>query len=209
MGVIAKLELMYGKIVSRLFPVGFAWPREAGSVLGKVSGVLALALARMHARAEALLNERDPRTTLEMLPEWEREWGLPGPCNLGVHSLQERRQVLTAKVASTGGQSRKYYHVIARNLGYEVEITEYRPFMFGLTEMMEPDDDAVKNEILPDTDRLVWDVHVAGPRLTWFRAGESECGVDTMLNVTRADELECQFERMKLAHTELNFIYDF
>lgn len=65
-----------------LLPPGSAWPRAANATLTKLLGALAEELARLDARALALIDEADGRSTLELLSDWERVCGLPDPCPL-------------------------------------------------------------------------------------------------------------------------------
>ena len=65
----------------RLLPLGIAWPRKPDSVLVKTSRGLTNVWGFVDNRAADLLErEADPRYTIELLPEWERAWGLPDPC---------------------------------------------------------------------------------------------------------------------------------
>lgn len=64
-----------------LLPQGLAWTREPDSTLGKTCRGLAEYWGFVDSRAADLLEiESDPRTTIELLPDWERAWGLPDPC---------------------------------------------------------------------------------------------------------------------------------
>ena len=36
--------------------------------------------------------ESDPRITLELLPDWERAWGLPDPCFRSAQTIAERQR---------------------------------------------------------------------------------------------------------------------
>lgn len=180
-----------------LQPTGAALPAEADSTWGQLLAAMAKGLADVDARADDLVAESDPRSALEMLPDWERVTGLPDDCSLDADTLQERRAAVVAKLRSTGGQSVAYFQALAESLGYEVVITEYRPFVCGISHCGE---DALNG----DHDvRYVWDVLVLGPRLTWFRVGESECGVDHLLEISTAEDLECLLRRFCPAQTTL------
>jgi uncharacterized protein YmfQ (DUF2313 family) len=114
----------YREHLQALLPRGAAWPREPGTVLTQVLDGLAQELARVDLRVENLLDEINPRTTYELLSDWERVLGLPDPCVPAGQTTAERRSAVAAKIAATGGQSRAYFIALAAALGYTITITE-------------------------------------------------------------------------------------
>lgn len=64
-----------------LQPPGSALPRDTESVWSRLLGALSDELERVENRSEALVRESDPRTTEEMLTDWERVCGLPDECD--------------------------------------------------------------------------------------------------------------------------------
>lgn len=108
-----------------LLPQGPAWPRDPRSVWGGLLYATAEEFARIDERNEALLRELDPRGAVELLPEWERDYALPGPCIHSAQSLVDRRNALVAKYRQIGEQSRQYFIDVAAGLGYAITITEY------------------------------------------------------------------------------------
>jgi uncharacterized protein YmfQ (DUF2313 family) len=59
-------------MLGALLPPGKVW-RLVGGVLSDVLAGCAIELERLHARVDDLLNEADPSTADELLPEYERE----------------------------------------------------------------------------------------------------------------------------------------
>ena len=85
------------------------------------------------ARAADLLErESDPRSTIELLPDWERNWGLPDPCYTSPQSIDERQRALVMRMTMLGAQSRQFFIDVAAMLGYTITITEYRPFFVAM-----------------------------------------------------------------------------
>jgi uncharacterized protein YmfQ (DUF2313 family) len=70
----------YLQQLQALLPRGLAWPRAVDAHLTKLLSAFSLEFARVDQRVDDLLDEADPRSTLELLPEWERMAGLPDPC---------------------------------------------------------------------------------------------------------------------------------
>lgn len=83
--------------------------------------------ARVDVRASDLLDEADPRTSSEMLADWERITGLPDECTGAVGTEQERRNVVVAKLVSRGGQSINYFIGLLEALGFTATIEELHP----------------------------------------------------------------------------------
>jgi uncharacterized protein YmfQ (DUF2313 family) len=124
----------YREAFFSLLPHGQAWPKHAtDSVLWQTSDGLCEYWGSVDGRAADLLEqESDPRKTIELLPDWERNWGLPDPCYTAPQTIGEREQALVLRMTLMGGQSRQWFIDFASFIGYDISITEYRPFMVGL-----------------------------------------------------------------------------
>lgn len=193
----------YLRAALALLPRGRAWPRDAGTTIRRFWHAVAEGLARVHARSEVLTRiEADPHLTFEVLPDWERVAGLPDECTAVGTTLAERRLALVAKLGSRGGQSIAYFQGLATSLGYDVTITEIRPFVAGFSMCGD-----ARWQVGPGSIRFYWSVTVNEPRVVWFRAGANQVGQDTHATITRAADLECLLNRHKPAHTALVFSY--
>lgn len=116
----------YGLLLG-LRPTGPAWPADDELLHGVADG-----LARAQNRALDLVDEADPRTTLEMLAAWERNAGLPDACTGPAVGLAERRARLVQRITGRGGQSRTFFVALAATLGFPgCTITEYAAFSVG------------------------------------------------------------------------------
>ena len=120
----------------QLLPQGQAWPREQGSTLVQTCDGLSEYWGFVDGRAADLLErESDPRKTIELLPEWERAWGLPDPCFPSATTIGERQRMLVLYMTYLGGQSRQYFIDLMAWLGYTIEIQEFAPFMAGISQV--------------------------------------------------------------------------
>jgi uncharacterized protein YmfQ (DUF2313 family) len=210
----------YAQALLSLLPYGQAWPRAVGSNLVETCEGLSDYWGTVDGRAADLLEqESDPRKTIELLTDWERNWGLPDPCFAETISLADRQRMLVFKMTLLGGQSRDFFitDVALHMLGYVITISEYAPFMAGIsragdTRRMPID---VNNPLAGDFRwyiggpqmRYVWTVHIMLSRLTWFRAAAGEAGVDPHLRIGIASDLQCLIDRWKPAHTVV--LYDY
>jgi uncharacterized protein YmfQ (DUF2313 family) len=202
-----------------LLPRGAAWPREPDTVLMSLIGGLAQIWGQpVDARAADLLErESDPRATIELLSDWERNWGLPDPCFGDQVSIAERQTMLVMKMTMLGGQSRAFFYSIAAQLGYTITISEFAPFMAGVSQCGDTSNlqrlrgdysvGHMRWEIGPPEIRFYWTVHVGAVRLTWFRCGSGQCGIDPMVRIGLATDLECLMRRYAPAQTQVIFDY--
>lgn len=95
----------YTEKLKELLPPGKFWTRALTSVAHQLYTALAKSFGRVVDRAVDLEAEMDPRTTTELIEDWERIAGLPDPCTTAPTLLEERRAALTARIISRGGWS--------------------------------------------------------------------------------------------------------
>jgi uncharacterized protein YmfQ (DUF2313 family) len=105
-----------------LLPSGAAWPRATDAVATELARGLTAEFARVDDRAAQLLLEMDPRTTTELIADWERIAGLPDPCADSAPSdLAGRRAAVTARIIArgAGGPSVTFLTDVVAALGYD------------------------------------------------------------------------------------------
>jgi len=185
----------YRRALMQLLPPGAAWRLEPSSTLSGLLRGLAEELARLDARGDILLDEADPRTTFEMLADWERVLGLPDPCVLGEQTVAQRRAAVVARVVSLGGQSPAYFVMVAAALGYTVTITEFHPYDV---------EDDVEAPVYDDDWAYAWQVN--GPLNTVIEM-TVEDPVDDPIASWSNEALECVLIRLAPAHTLVLFSY--
>jgi uncharacterized protein YmfQ (DUF2313 family) len=213
----------YAQQLAALLPQGLAWPREADSVLMKTVRGLAQIFGFVDARAADLLEiESDPRKTIELLIDWERNFGLPDPCYVQAQTIDQRHALLILKMTLLGAQSREWFIWAAAWLGYTITVTEFAPFMAGVSQA--GDTRGMRNwndtpgqfpehmyeyrwYIGPPEIRFYWTVHIINAPLTWFRSSSGQAGVDPHLRIGYAQDLECLLRRWAPAHTDIVFDY--
>jgi uncharacterized protein YmfQ (DUF2313 family) len=205
----------YAEGLANLLPHGRAWPRDPESVLMRlVAGLAEIWGSPVDSRAADLLEtESDPRATLEMLEDWERNFGLPDECIAEPLTIADRRAALVSRMTTQGGASPAYFVTLAASIGYEIEIREYTPFMCGISRVGDTQPTGTPGEtyrwqIGPSDLRFYWTVKVTGLRVSWFRVGSGRVGVDPMVRISLATDLECLLRRFKPAHTAVIFNYD-
>jgi uncharacterized protein YmfQ (DUF2313 family) len=205
----------YAQAMLTLLPQGQAWPRNISTTLvGTVEG-LADYWGFVDGRAADLLEtESDPRTTVELLPDWERNWGLPDPCFPAATTIAQRQHMLVMYMTLLGGQSRAFFQEVASWTGYNLKIGEWSPFMCGVSEVgdtrFEYDNTGLYRWYLgPPENRYYWYVNSDEAILEWFRCGTlySQCGIHPHVLITLHSPIECLLERWKPAHTEMVFDY--
>jgi len=158
--------------------------------------------------ADLLARESDPRQTIELLPDWERAWGLPDPCLPSATTIAERQRMLVLIMTYLGGRSRAYFEGVMEWLGYTIQIKEFAPFMAGVsqcgdTRNMFDNTGQFRWYIGPPELRFYCSIEVGQVGLTWFRAGSGQAGVDHHLEFSVPQELQCLLDRWKPAQTYL------
>ncbi len=122
----------YIDLLLLLQPRGVIWTRDPGSVRARSAAGLANEMSLVETFLEQILAERSPRTAYYLLGDWEKVLGLPDECTSAeVETIAERRAVAHARMISTGGQSPAYYIAMAKALGYDITILEYRARWYG------------------------------------------------------------------------------
>jgi uncharacterized protein YmfQ (DUF2313 family) len=208
---VPRTGVEYAGALRDLLPDGPAWPRASSSYLQKWCDGNGLIWGDVDASAAQLLTaDSDPRATIAMLPDWERNFGLPDPClALPPQTIGARQTALVNKMTILGGQSIPFFTSVALSLGYAVTITEHSPFMCGISQCGDTRnaEGVYRWEIGPPTIRYYWNVNVGAVPLTWFRCGEGECGRDPMLTIGIDTGLECRIRQWAPAHTQVLFNY--
>jgi uncharacterized protein YmfQ (DUF2313 family) len=181
--------------LAALLPPGPALSREADGVLMRLLGMQAGELARVEARAGALLVEADPRATEEMLPDWERVAGLPDPCLGASPTIAQRRARLVQQLTATRGQSRAFFIGVAASLGLAATVTEFRELICEM-----------------DCEQPVHDtpwVHAWRLNLPTSAVTEQTCedSTETPLAVWGDTTIECVIRALAPAHTTVLFAY--
>ncbi len=188
-----------GRVLEALMPRGRLLRVEPGSRFEALLQALAGVLADVELRLLDLVDESDPRTTYELLEEWERTLGLPGEC-LGepLPTLSLRRLAILARLRRGVEQSAADLVWLASALGFQVEVFEPRPFRCGVSSC----GDGLWNEA------SVWTfyVHAAASSPVFATCGDSTCGqrITDWNNLV----LECEVGSWKPAHTVAHHVYD-
>lgn len=189
--------LQYRDQLTALLPQGFAWSTDTASDLIKLLHGMADELARLDARSDVLLDEVDPRTTLECLASWERVAGLPDPCTGQPDTIQQRRNALVSRLTENGGASPQFFINLATSLGYIVTITEFGPWRVG--------QDAVNEPIYTEAWAYTWRVNAPAQTVIDWTVGKS--AVNEPLRSFGNLLLECVISRLKPAHTNVLYAY--
>lgn len=178
-----------------LLPQGAAWPREAGAMLTKLLNAFADEFARIDGRALNLIEEADPRTTSEMLADWERVAGLPDSCVTTSQTTAQRRAALVARLTTIGGQSPAYFIALAASLGFVITIDEFH---------LHTVNDDVNHPLYGQPWNFAWQVNAPLDTVGYLTVDDT---VDDPLAWWGNDALECMINRLKPAHTHALFAY--
>lgn len=193
-------EKDYAHLVNALLPRGLIWSRKKGGVLDSILFSLSSEAARVDARARALIEESDPRTSVEELERWFADHGIPSECVAAIAdpSLEQMRQELIAKITSNSGLTAKYFEELAVVLGYSAKVTTF-------------EEHHVEHDVeMPLADEKWIPVFTLGITIS------NDSGFDEFTTEWDAEQplarwgnslLECLIKALAPAHVEVIFIY--
>lgn len=182
--------------IAALLPPGAALPREPDSVLMRLLAGPAEELARVEARAAALLDEADPRGASELLADWERVAGLPDPCLGPSPTIAQRRARLVQQLTQTRGQSPAFFVAVAQQLGAATA---------SVTEFREHDcEQSCEAPVHGPEWRHAWRLNLPAVPVT---DSTVEDGAETPLRVWGDTTIECVVRGLAPAHTTVLFAY--
>lgn len=115
----------YTAALQALMPRGLAWPRDPDATQTQVLAALSAIYARTNARANALLVDAFPATSVELLGEWESALGVPGPLGTLDPTIPGQQAQVVAALVGLGGASVAYFIALCAGLGVTVTITQY------------------------------------------------------------------------------------
>ena len=175
-----------------LCPPGAALPGDPASTWGQLLAALADELARVDERTGDLLAETDPRAALELLTDWERVLGLPGPCVQAAETLAERRMAAHTALIALGGATPAYLRAVAAALGYsDVTVEEFVPARAGQL--------VAGGELYGESWHHAFRLLLPATVVRLFEAGSGAAG--DALATWGDDRLVCEIGRVAPAHT--------
>lgn len=152
------------------------------------------ALDRAMADGVAVMDGVTPYGRLELLPDWERVYGLADKASHRM--LQERVAALMQRINEQGGTSREYYIVAALSVGFSVSITEFNPSTV---------ESSVGMPLYGDDWMYAWQVNAPETTMVSFRPERSAVGEP--LAKWENELLESTLRNLVPAHTVLLFSY--
>lgn len=176
-----------------LLPPGPAWDAQLVPEIDAYLRGLSAELARLDARAYDLLNEADPQTLHELVPDWERVMQLPDPCLGGSPTFDDRKIAVRQRLVGHGGQTPAFYVQIAISQGYPAaKVVEHRAPRFGRSRYGSA-------HFGTWAAQFMWTLYAGERKALGRRFGASYWGERWGLNPAAA--LECLIRRAAPAHT--------
>lgn len=184
-----------------MWPAGAAWGTPDGqamaldSVLARLTRVLIDPFVTLYRRAFRLAGEATVDGVSDLLPEWERDYGLPGPCASDTQTTGERLSALAAKVMAAKVITPEDFVLLALQYGFEVAIEEPCIFEIGFSEV------GGEHECGSAGDEVYFIVRVRDLRIDYFTLGESELGHDPLFSPGNSALLICIIREVAPAWT--------
>ncbi|MBI6705739.1 YmfQ family protein [Pseudomonas viridiflava] len=190
--VVIRTAEHYAEQLQALLPPGPAWDPERVPEVQQLIAGLSHEFARIDGRAFDLLNEMDPATVSELVPDWERVMNLPDPC-LGLKPLfEDRRLSVRQRLVAVGGQNAAFYVGIAVSQGYpDASVTEFRTPRMGRSRFG-------KAHFGTWNAQFIWTLNTGGRQRLGRRFGASYWG--ERFGVNPGTAIECLIRRAAPAH---------
>ena len=186
----------YKQLLINLLPMGRLWDPVNQPTLDSLLSSLADEFCRIDERVDVMLKEADPRTSSELLEDWERLVGLPDECTPLSPTDDGRSNQVVQKYTNVGGISAATYTFIAEQLGVSVKVKDIFPFYTGFARVGE----RLTNDFefsFRIGDRVESPLRRYGWRF-WFE-----------VNLPRGHAvLECVLRKLKPAHVGILFYYE-
>lgn len=180
------------------YPRGRVWRADTENPLTQLAQALAKSFQRVDASAIGLLEGSFPATALDLLPEWELSLGLPDDCSIGeTFTIERRRQAVVARLVGKGSLSKQFYINVAKTMGYDITIEEFRQARAGFSVCGE----GLNGDEWPFT----WRVNAQQTTYIQARAGVTFCGEP--LATWGNKILECSLNQLAPPFTILLFSY--
>lgn len=197
---VIRAAAQYQAQLRSLLPSGPAWDPERVPELDDVLAGVAQELARLDARAADLLNEMDPTTVSELVPDWESVMGLPDACLGPNPAFEDRRLAVRRRLVETGGQSLAYFIEIAVGQGYpNASITEHQAPRMGRSRFGSAHFGTWRAQFM-------WTLNTGGRQRQGRRFGVSYWG--ERFGTNPGNSIECVIRRSAPAHTVVHINYD-
>lgn len=190
--VVIRTAEHYAEQLQALLPPGPAWDPERVPEVQQLIAGLSHEFARIDGRAFDLLNEMDPATVSELVPDWERVMNLPDPC-LGLKPLfEDRRLSVRQRLVAVGGQNAAFYVGIAISQGYpDASVTEFRAPRMGRSRFGQAHFGTWNAQFM-------WTLNTGGRQRLGRRFGASYWG--ERFGVNPGTAIECLIRRAAPAH---------
>jgi len=190
--VVIRTAEHYAEQLQALLPPGPAWDPERVPEVQQLIAGLSHEFARIDGRAFDLLNEMDPATVSELVPDWERVMNLPDPC-LGLKPLfEDRRLSVRQRLVAVGGQNTAFYVGIAVSQGYpDASVTEFRAPRMGRSRFGQAHFGTWNAQFM-------WTLNTGGRQRLGRRFGASYWG--ERFGVNPGTAIECLIRRAAPAH---------
>ena len=190
--VVIRTAEHYAEQLQALLPPGPAWDSERVPEVQQLIAGLSHEFARIDGRAFDLLNEMDPATVSELVPDWERVMNLPDPC-LGLKPLfEDRRLSVRQRLVAVGGQNAAFYVGIAVSQGYpDASVTEFRTPRMGRSRFGQAHFGTWNAQ-------FIWTLNTGGRQRLGRRFGASYWG--ERFGVNPGTAIECLIRRAAPAH---------
>ena len=122
----------YAREMFARLPKGAIWPVRFTGIWSQFLLAIGCEFGRIRQAILHLMNELDPRTTSDMLDDWEQAYGLPDECIAAPTTDPERIRRLLTLVTMKGNLRKRFIEGIVYDIGVDVLLEEFAPATMGV-----------------------------------------------------------------------------
>ena len=159
------------------------------SVLARFTRVLLSPFEWLYARAFRLALESSAQTVSELLPDWEKDHGLPEACFGGNQTTTQRLTALRRKVEAEPVSHPEDFIRMAAEFGYTIEIEEPAMFRCGFSMC------GGKHKVGSWVQETYVIVRIKGASTRFFHVGASRVGRDALFSNAEAAAILCMLRK--------------
>lgn len=214
----SKIE-KYRQLLVNLLPKGRLWQPQAQPIFNALLKSWAVEFCRVDDAWQRTLKDVDPRTTDDLLEDWERILALPDECSPENQTEAERIQQVVQKFTNVGGLSKEFFEFLTAQLGFPSEVDSRVEFQVGgvntargaagdpisnyFLEVMEAGD-TIGQALRTPGWRAYFNVEIPADAVQTLDAGDV---IGQPLRVFTNELIQCTVRKLKPAHSAVTFTF--
>ena len=173
------MTVKHAEILQKNLPYGRIWQSDNDELFGRILVVLGACLDNVYNKINQLKLEFSPKTTNDLLDEWEADAGIPDNCFSKGDNNSARVEILRRKILERVPATK----TVINNYLININVT--------------------LNE---DPNNPIVTIGLQSTADIYARCGVARCGNDRLLDFATNDTVKCWIKRVLPAHLYIKFV---